>query len=99
MKSDTEPEYNEKSFILIEKDNLRNDKKVNNETKGEKGEIGKKGEKGDVGQISQTEIDQLKHEITGWVILDLNENMICNVIVKTSNNCNHLNYIVVLTKK
>ena len=74
VRSDEEPEYHQKSFIniFIEKDNFKTVEKGNNETKGEQGEIGNKGEKSGVGQINQTEINQLKHKITGWVVLHLN---------------------------
>ena len=75
VSSDNEPEYNQQSFIFIENDDLKKEQKGNNQTKGEKGEkgeIGKKGEKGDVCEINQTEINQLKRRITGWLVLDLN---------------------------
>ena len=52
LRSDNEPDYNQKSFIFIEKDDLKIEQKGTNGTKGEKGEIGKKGEKGDVCQIN-----------------------------------------------
>ena len=75
VRSDNDPEYNQKSFIFIEKDDLKKEQKGNNDTKGEKGEkgeIGKKGEKGNVCQTNQTEINQLKHRITGLLVLNLN---------------------------
>ena len=72
VRSDSDPDYNQKSFIFIEKEDLKKEQKGNNDTKGEKGEIGKKGEKGDVCPINQTEINQLKHRITGFLVLDLN---------------------------
>ena len=46
LRSNNEPDYNQKSFIFIEKDDLKIEQKGNNGTKGEigeKGEIGKKG--------------------------------------------------------
>ena len=39
--------------------------KGENGTKGEKGKNGTKGERGDIVQINQTEINQLKHKISG----------------------------------
>ena len=69
---DNEPEYNQQSFIFIEKENLKKEHKGINETKGEKGEIGEKGEKGDVCQINQTEINQMKSKITSRLAFDLN---------------------------
>ena len=45
-----------KSFIFIEK---------KNPIEGPKGENGTKGEKSDIVQINQTEINQLKHKISG----------------------------------
>ena len=77
MRSDNESEYNQQSFIFIEKDDLKKEQKGNNDTKaekgekGEKGEIGKKGEKGDVCQTNQTEINQLKHRIRGLLVNSL----------------------------
>ena len=75
LRSDNDPDYNRKSFIFIEKDDLKKEQIGNNDTKGEKGEkgeIGEKGEKGDVCQTNQTEINQLKHRITGLLVLNLN---------------------------
>ena len=75
VRSDNESEYNQQSLIIIQKDVSKKEQKGNNDTKcvkGEKGEIGKKGEKGDVCQTNQTEINQLKHTITGLLVLDLN---------------------------
>ena len=75
VRSNNESEYNQQSFVFIEKHDLKKEQKGNNDTKcvkGEKGEIGKKGEKGDVCQTNQTEINQLKHTITGLLVLDLN---------------------------
>ena len=72
VRSENDPDYNQKSFIFIEKDDLKKEQNGNNDTKGEKGEIGKKGEKGDVCQTNQTEINQLKHRITGLLVLNLN---------------------------
>ena len=57
-------DYN-KSLIFIEKKNSIKGPKGENGTKGEKGENGAKGEKGDIAQINQTEINQLKHKISG----------------------------------
>ena len=62
--SNYEPEYNQQSLIIIEKDDSKKEQKGNNETKGEKGE------KGDVGKINGTKINQLKHKIAGWVVLN-----------------------------
>ena len=67
--SENDPDYNQQSFIFIEKDDLKKEQKGNNDTKGE---IGKKGDKGDVCQTNQIEINQLKHRITGLLVLDLN---------------------------
>ena len=72
LRSANEPDYNQKCFIFIEKDDLKKEQKGNNDTKSEKGEIGEKGEKGDVCHINQTEINELKRRITGWLALDLN---------------------------
>ena len=69
---DNEPEYNQQSFIFIKKENLKKEHKGVNETNGEKGEIVEKEEKGDIRHINQTEINQLKSRITGWLALDLN---------------------------
>ena len=57
-------DYN-KSLIFIEKKNSIKGPKGENGTKGEKGESGAKGQKGDIAQINQTEINQLKHKISG----------------------------------
>ena len=57
-------DYN-KSLIFIEKKNSIKGPKGENGTKGEKGENGAKGQKGDIAQINQTEINQLKHKISG----------------------------------
>ena len=72
IRCDNKSEYNQKSLIIIEKDDSKKEQKGNNETKSEKCEVCKKGEKGDVGQINQTEINLLKHKITGWMVLNLN---------------------------
>ena len=66
---DNEPEYNQQSFIFIEKENLKKEHKGINKTKGE---ISEKGEKGDVCQINQTEINQMKSKITSRLAFDLN---------------------------
>ena len=57
------------SLLVIEENNSVKGRKGENGTKGERG---LKGRKGDIGQINQTEINQLKHELTGWIVLDLN---------------------------
>ena len=55
-------DHHEFSFI-IEENNLVKKQKGKNETKGERED------KGDIGQINQTEINQLKHELTGWIVI------------------------------
>ena len=70
MSSNYEPEYNQQSLIIIEKDDSKKEQIENNKTKSEKCEIGKKGEKGDAGETNQTEINQLKQKVTGWLVLN-----------------------------
>ena len=71
IRTDNELEYDQQTLIIIEKDDAKKEQKGNNETKSEKCEVGKKGEKGEVGQLNQTEINQLKHKIIGWLVLNL----------------------------
>ena len=69
---DDEPESLSKDhnqcLIFIENISEKGQKGEN----GEKGEKGEKGDKGDNCQINQTEINHLRHQIKGWIILALN---------------------------
>ena len=61
-------DYHHPWFIIEENNSVKGQKGKN----GTKGERGLKGEKGNIGQINQTEINQLKHKLTGWTVLDIN---------------------------
>ena len=80
------PEDYHQSLLFIEKNNLVKGQKGENGTKGERGD---KGEKGDIGQINQTEINQLKYKITGWIVHI--QIKLCHKIVEMSNYCHYLN--------
>ena len=54
------------SFFINEENSLVKGQKGENGTKGERGD---KGEKGKIVHINQTEINHLKHKITGWIVL------------------------------
>ena len=61
-------DYHQSSFIFEENNSVKRHKKEI-KTKSERED---KGEKSNIGQINQTEINQLKQEITGWIVLDIN---------------------------